>query len=79
LIIENNRGLHHSLFYLFIFLENFSASATSGGRYNKMTEMKTLSYIKMLCLHQPNPGPLEKKLMPNAAVPLLATGRMGSD
>lgn len=63
----------------FHFQEDLSASAASGGRYNKMTEMKTLSHIRMICQHQPNPDPLENKLTASAAVPLLATGIVGSD
>lgn len=63
----------------FFFLEDFSASAASGGRYNKMTERKTLSYIKMLYQQLPNPEPLENKLMGSTAVPLLVTGSVGSD
>lgn len=39
-----------------------------------MTEMKTLSHIKMLYQQQPNPEPLEIKLMASAAGPLLAIG-----
>lgn len=44
-----------------------------------MTEMKTLSHIKILYQQVPNPEPLEKRLMGRTAVPLLATGSTGSD
>lgn len=70
---------HSFLFYLFLFLGDFSASAALGGRYNKMTEVKTLSHIKMLCQQLPNPELLENKLMESIAVLLLATGSVGSD
>ena len=73
------RGFYHNfLFYVFL-LRDFSASATSGGRYNKMTEVKTLSHIKMLYQQLPNPEHLENELMESTAVPLLSTGCVGSD
>lgn len=44
-----------------------------------MTELKTLSHIKMLYQQLPNPEPLENKLMESTAVPLRVTGSVGSD
>lgn len=43
-----------------------------------MTEMKTLSHIKILYKQLPNPKPLEDKLTESTAVPLLAAGSVGS-
>ena len=73
------RGFYHSFWFYVFLLWDFSASATSGGRYNKMTEVKTLSHIKMLYQQLPNPEHLENELMESTAVPLLSTGCVGSD
>lgn len=78
--LDNNRGTPSQLLILYIpFSQGFSASAASGGRYNKVTEMKTLNHIKMPYQQLQNPEPVENELMESTAVPLPVTGSVGSD